>query len=94
MTPLAPRRKRLMMIRTMARATGVDLARARRDAALTRADWSEMVERCRACQWQGCTRFLKDAGSDWGQRTPPFPCRNGEVFRRLAEAQTSRPQRS
>lgn len=66
----------------MAQATGVDLAAAMADGALTQEDWSGVVERCRSCGWEldggGCGRWL--ALQDPGTATPPKSCVNETVF--------------
>lgn len=55
----------------MARAVGVDLARASAEQRLSQEDWAAMVTRCRGCGWlEGCTRWL-DRPQDEPRDIPP-----------------------
>lgn len=71
-------RRHYWLVQGMARAVGVDLARAFEDGRIDRRDWAETVERCRACDWvDGCRAWLAAGGA---AHVPPGPCRNRARF--------------
>ena len=72
------------LAQSMAKAVGVDLAKAQTEGHLTQDDWAGMVQRCRGCDWtEGCKKWLSVAA--WGQETAPATCENHTRFASLAE---------
>ena len=74
MKPLGATRRHYWLSQRMAQATGADPASASRADRLSGAEWADMVQRCRGCDWtEGCVRWLRN-----GPRatTAPAPCRN------------------
>lgn len=69
------------LVRSMARAAGVDLAAAEK-GALGPDGLTEAVERCRGCGWEreggGCSRWLK--AQTPGTAEVPGACVNRETF--------------
>jgi hypothetical protein len=72
-------------VQDMVRATGVDLAAARRKGQLSTGDWSAMVTRCRGCRWSGrCARWLATMDMGEAAEVPPA-CANRAVFDTLRD---------
>ncbi len=81
--PLGDEVAHYWLAQRMARATGTDLVGATADGKLTQEEWSEMVLRCRGCQWtNGCQSWLEDLSAE-GERAPPVTCVNHKRFEAL-----------
>ncbi len=88
MTPLGDIREHLLMVRRMARATGVDLNAAMHEGVLKQDDWSQMVTNCRGCQRaEACARWLSghELGDTGRDRAPEY-CENRASFDQMALA--------
>lgn len=86
MKPLGDTRSHFWLVQRMAQATQTDLVAAMARAELTNADWAEMVQSCRGCDWtEGCKRWVtaQDAASEGAA---PRACINRDRFLRLKEA--------
>lgn len=88
--PLGHPRRHYWLVQGMARATGLDLAKAVGDGRLTLHDWADIVHNCRACTCaDGCDRWL---ASDPCVTAPPNPCRNRATLAALKiEQELSQP---
>lgn len=85
MKPLGDQNTHLWLVQKMAKATETDLVAAMERANLTNADWAEMVQDCRHCDWTaGCKRWLgrQEGAADHA----PEPCRNKDRFEALKSA--------
>ena len=72
------------LVQRMAKTCGVNTAAAVEDGDLEQADWVDMVQRCRSCQWvEGCERWLSRQDSDGV--TPPEDCLNARLLTVLSE---------
>lgn len=73
----------------MAKAAGVDLAAEMQAGRLSQADWAELVQSCRGCDWErdggGCGRWL--ALQIPGEAEVPQACVNQPTFGRLSAAE-------
>nr|WP_321251922.1 DUF6455 family protein [uncultured Ruegeria sp.] len=59
MSPLGHIMTHLRLVLRMGQATGVDIAAAHKGGYLTQRDWSNMVQRCRGCNWaSACPEWL------------------------------------
>lgn len=86
MKPLGDTRSHFWRIQRMAQVTETDLSAAMAQAELSSAEWAEMVEACRGCDWaEGCERWLA-AHSAESEAMPPRTCRNRDRFERLRAA--------
>ena len=66
----------------MARAVGVSLTDALHDGRITRAQYADIVTRCRGCRWDGgCAAWLARQ-ADLAD-TVPETCANHETFKAL-----------
>lgn len=82
MKPLGDTRTHFWNVQRMARAVGVDLVEARAAGALSEEVWSDMVVRCRACDWaEGCAKWLPQHTE--GEKRAPVGCVNASVFAAL-----------
>ena len=89
--PLGDPVKHYWLARSMAAATGVDLAAAYDEGRLTQDDWAEMNTRCRGCDWErdgACGRWLS-FHEDPGSAKAPQTCDNADVFTRLRAGETA-----
>ena len=79
--PLGPMMEHVRLIERMAKTNGVDLAGAMNAGRLTSDHWSEMVTRCRGCDWvEGCERWLSRHTESDGA---PAPCENARILNAL-----------
>ncbi|MFT6104157.1 MAG: hypothetical protein ACJA1E_000573 [Paracoccaceae bacterium] len=78
MKPLGDQVTHLQLVQRMAGLTGVDLAAATANGALDQQGWSDIVTRCRGCQWaQKCERWLDQAAMQEQEiAVAPSPCVN------------------
>lgn len=80
-SPLGPISDHLSLVRRMARATGVDLAAALQDGAITSAEWAQMVTNCRGCaNAVGCRVRLAALEIADQQDAAPDYCENRAGF--------------
>lgn len=80
--PLGNATRHYWLISQMAKLTQADIVRAMEQAALTQADWAEMITKCRGCTWSdGCEQWLQ--GRDRPVASAPEPCLNRERFEAL-----------
>ncbi|WP_319825648.1 DUF6455 family protein [Thalassovita sp.] len=60
MKPLGDMKRHFWLAQRMAKVTGTDLVGAQQAGDLPQADWADMVETCRECDWtDGCVRWLQ-----------------------------------
>ncbi|MDV4145216.1 DUF6455 family protein [Shimia sp. FJ5] len=86
MKPLGDTNSHFWLVQRMAQATETDLVAAMARADLSNADWAEMVQSCRGCDWtEGCKRWLA-AEETTQDGAAPGACINRERFLRLKEA--------
>lgn len=72
------------LTRGMARRLGVNLTEAMHQGLLTRADFAQMVARCRTCSdSQGCLEFLAEHPESVSE--PPEGCTNAQVLDELRQ---------
>lgn len=83
--PLWSQTRHYWLAKRMAKATGLDLCAAMDRAALSQADWAQMVTRCRGCGWrESCERWLDRAPDGSGApRDIPQTCANAHRFAAL-----------
>lgn len=66
----------------MAKAVGVSLTQALHDGRITRAQYADIVTRCRGCKWGGgCTEWLSRQSGIADE--VPETCANHETFKAL-----------
>lgn len=71
----------------MAKAVGVSLTEALHDGRITRAQYADIVTRCRSCTWGGeCTAWL--ARQSEIADSVPERCENHETFKALRAGKT------
>lgn len=89
MTPLGRARDHYWRALTMAKAVGVDMARAQVQSDLDPVQWAETIERCRGCAWiGGCDHWLARHELDAEPvDKPPERCPNAALFAALKRAQ-------
>ena len=85
MKPLGERNAHFWLAQRMAKISETDLVAAMEKARLTQADWADIVQACRGCDWTaGCKRWLDR------QSVPvdsaPEPCVNRDRFNALKQA--------
>lgn len=86
MKPLGETKSHYWLVQRMAQATETDLVTAMERAELSNADWAEMVQSCRGCDWtEGCKRWLGGAEGQASEAAPE-PCLNRARFLRLKAA--------
>ena len=86
MKPLGESNTHYWLAQRMAKVTETDLVAAMAQAELTQAEWAEMVEDCRGCDWtRGCKRWLAEHDTA-GAETPPEACVNQTKFEKMKEA--------
>lgn len=84
--PLGSRRDHYWMALRMAQSTGADLQTALDSDFISQADWAELVERCRACDWaDGCDCWM--SAQIPGGAEVPQACPNAPVFERVLSAE-------
>lgn len=80
--PLGAMTEHYWLAKKMAKASGADLVQAFADDRLSSQDWSDIVQRCRGCDWaQQCQCWLGQ--TEWGDQTVPSVCANSEMLERL-----------
>ena len=78
MKPLGKEIDHYWMLTDMAAATQSGVVAAHQDGRLSQQDWSDMVQRCRACDWaDGCRDWMTKVGQ---ADVAPARCRNREVL--------------
>jgi len=72
------------MTRGMARRLGVNLTEAMLEGTLTRADFAQMINRCRDCKGtEGCLDYLSERSGKFA--SAPDWCSNVALLRELSE---------
>ncbi len=81
MKPLGKTMDHYWRVICMAGSLGVDLSELRENGRLSDAEWAEMVQKCRGCEWVGgCSSYL-EAGARAHERQAG--CVNAAVFDRF-----------
>lgn len=85
MKPLGPEREHYWLALSMAQSTGLDMQAEIDKGTFSSEGWSDLVTRCRGCQWvEGCQRWLQsERQSDHLTADPPQQCPNAKVFETL-----------
>jgi hypothetical protein len=79
---LGDERRHYLMAAGMANRTGADMQAALDAGVISQADWADLVQRCRACDWtEGCACWLKAQSP--GGADAPGSCPNAAVFKRV-----------
>jgi hypothetical protein len=87
MKPLGRFKRHFWLAKRMAKATGTDLATARKAGQLRQQEWAAMVTRCRSCcEPERCTRWLATAEQSGGRVEAPSFCLNGDRFSEVRRA--------
>lgn len=87
MKPLGRFKRHFWLAKRMAKATGTDLATARKAGQLRQPEWAAMVTRCRSCcEPERCTRWLATAEQSGGRVEAPSFCLNGDRFSEVRRA--------
>ncbi|SFM46565.1 DUF6455 family protein [Shimia aestuarii] len=86
MKPLGESNTHYWLAQRMAKVTETDLVAAMAQAELSQAEWAEMVEDCRGCDWtRGCKRWLAEHDTESAE-APPRDCVNQDKFEKLKDA--------
>lgn len=60
MKPLGDSNHHFWLAQRMAKTTGADLVAAFQQGELVQAEWAQIVQNCRGCDWtDGCERWLE-----------------------------------
>lgn len=86
--PLGDTGVHFWLLQRMAKTCGADMVEASEHGDLNAEGWSEMVQRCRSCDWaEGCDRWLDQHNNGEAKAVPPKGCVNAEVLTQLIERQ-------
>lgn len=88
--PLGDENKHYWLVRSMAKAAGVDLAAEAAQGHLSQEQFSDMVTRCRDCDWErdgGCTRWMALQVTDAPVEVPQ-KCENVDTFKGLLNGES------
>ena len=84
--PLGTEREHIWRVRRMARATGLDVAKAQDTGALDQSAWSDMLHLCRSCpDPAACDRWLSQQGDAPVDQAPEL-CPQHRRFDKLRQS--------
>ncbi len=86
--PLGDETRHYWLAKRMAKCTGADLQAALEAGEISHTDWSDLVTRCRGCEWVvGCEAWMDQQNP--GASDVPQACPNSATFERIIAGQTT-----